>query len=486
MFESKQSNYWYDENSREFFVCAITSVSAQGPACKGDLVAHYPLIYRIDRDTNRKDLVYPDTASGQLTSVSAPGYVYDFVPDHDVNINISEIDKPHFSHNDQKNLYNITFRGRYADINDGFSIFSYTFQYADNQFVPVDARVFAPENKHLTDSYTFSGNNLNKRFFVDAADTTSSTTYFGILSAERPPNYRLRPYHDGDYLIFNSLLYTTNSTLVEPDSALPFGFNAGYIAQRCDSFPFKSSECIRVDFTCKSFIEQEQRGFLSTKTVSGTVPSVSSWRTITQYPLSGGERDGFAVFFYADDGTDVLLKGVGSSFGYTPTSATQLEAGGFYFPTDALTVSGFACVAFDVGGNFCTGFEGKEQGYNGTTYTTAPSTIGVRAGIDNDYKVIGRSAPITSVKICEYDTDFSAAVDRDFRVELMYGKKIVVSGKLSSDSSYTTLYTLDFDDLSNFDYEIPDAIRVGLVSSNGTYIHNFNLKSFEVKGTYDN
>lgn len=488
MFESKQSDYWYNESTREFFVCAITSVSAAGPACRGDFFAHYPLIYRIDRETNKKTLVYPSTSSAQVTSASAEGYVYNFVPDSAVDISIEEIDKPLFSYNEKQDLYNITFTGHYADKSDGLSIFTYTFQYVDEEFHNVDARVFVPESKNTSEKFTFESGHLNKRFFLGGTDNATTDSFFGTVTSERPPNYRIRPYHEDDYLTFNTITYPTTSTLVTADSALPMGYSAGFIAQRGDSLSYSTDSCIRVDFTCKSFVEDNQIGFLSTKTVSGTTPSASSFRAVAQYTLSADTADGFCVFFYTpevdenNNPVEVGLRGTSSSFGYTPASAIQLESGGFYFSTSGITLSGLVAVAFDIDGNFCTSAEGKSIGYDGTTYSQSASTIGVRGGADNDYKVLGRSGQISSMSLCETVTDPASAVDRDFRVELIRGDEIMVSGKLSTDSEYTVLYALNIADLPGYSYTKPPYVKVGLSSSTGTYVHNFKLKNFQVKG----
>jgi hypothetical protein len=94
MFEPKQSDYWFIENTNDFIVSTISSVSAAGlDPCKGDLVAMYPMVYKINRDTNKKKTLFP-SGSAQLTNLSAAGYIYSTVPNLSVDIDLDEISKP--------------------------------------------------------------------------------------------------------------------------------------------------------------------------------------------------------------------------------------------------------------------------------------------------------------------------------------------------------------------------------------------------------
>jgi len=54
-----QSDYWYIDKSREFLVCEISAVSGDTVPCLGELVAYVPYVYSIDKDTNKKTLLYP-------------------------------------------------------------------------------------------------------------------------------------------------------------------------------------------------------------------------------------------------------------------------------------------------------------------------------------------------------------------------------------------------------------------------------------------
>tara|TARA_E500000318_G_C3567534_1_gene216335 strand:+ start:2735 stop:4228 length:1494 start_codon:yes stop_codon:yes gene_type:complete len=494
MFQSKQSDYWFKEDTREFLVCAVTSVSAQGPPCKGDLIAHFPCIYSINKNTNKKKLIFPsditDCSSAQLTSESAPGYMYSFVPSESADINISEISKPIISYNEKSDLYNITYLGRYQSSSDGFSIFSYVFQYVDEYMKPIDSRVILPESKRRDLNFTFANGNIHRDFYVDGNSTATNTTVFGVNSnidiGERPPNYKIRPFHKGDDIVFNTAMYSVSCTELTANSSLPLGHSGGFITQTPNTLAYTTNHCIRVDFTCKSYSlpGNDQIGFLGTRTISGT--PLSSSRAIQQHTLSAGPAEGFCVFFYEQPDVDLKLdlNGVNSSMGYCPSTSTQLEEGGFDgWSTTGINLSGFVGIAFDIAGNFCTTTEGKPGSYNNTTYTQTMCSIGVRAGNDNNYKTIGQSTQITSIPLHETVTAAANATYKDFRVELsQMGRTIIVSGKISTDAEYTELYRLNMAKLVNFDFTVPKNIKVGLSCTTSLSVFNFELKSFKVEG----
>ena len=492
MFLSKQSDYWFKEDTREFLVCAITSVSATGPACKGPLIAHYPAIYSIDKKTNVKRLVFPndvDSISGaQLTDENAPGYVYSFVPEVSADINLSEISKPVITYNEKTDFYNITYLGRYTDSTDGFTIFTYTFQYVDEFMYPVYSRAIVPESKHTSSVFNYTGSNLHKDYFIQGNSTEGIDSFYGLNVDERPPNYKLRPMHKGNDILFNTALFTLTSTDVTATSSLPFGHSGGFIAKKKETASYKTDEYIRVDFTCKSYSLSgaDQKGLISTRSSNSTAP-LTATRSIKQYTLSAGPAEGFCVFFYTPSDTEELeLDGVNSSMGYCPSDSNQFEVGGFpAFETKGINLSGYVGVAFDLAGNFTTMTEGKPSAYDGTTFTQVPCSIGVRAGDDNNYVSLGRSSAITSVPLHETVSTASAAVYKDFRVELTKkSKTVIVSGKLSTDSTYTELYRINLNK-SNFNFTTPKVLKAGLTCTTSTSVFNFELKSFRIQGVAD-
>ena len=493
MFESKQSDYWYKEDTREFLVCAITSVSATGPVCKGDLIAHYPAIYSIDKKTNVKRLIFPNDVDSlsevQLTNENNPGYVYSFVPETSADIVLTEISKPVITYNEKTDFYAITYLGRYATTTEGFSIFTYTFQYVDEFMYPVYSRAIVPESKNSKLQFNYTGSNLHKDYFIEGNSTEGLDSFFGVNIDERPPNYKLRPMHKGNDLLFNTALFTLTSTDLTATSSLPFGHSGGFIAKKKDTTSYKTDNHIRVDFTCKSYSLPgiSQRGLISARNENLTSTPPSATRSIKQWTLSAGPAEGFCVFFYTpDDNEELALDGVNSSMGYCPSEINSFEVGGFpAFETKGINLSGYIGVAFDLAGNFATTYEGK-PGSIGTTYTQVPCSISVRAGDDNDYKAIGQSSAITTVPLHETVTDPANAVYKDFRVELsQLSKNIIVSGKLSTDTEYTELYRLDMSKIANFDFTTPKKLKAGLTSTTSTSVFHFELKSFKIEGVAD-
>ena len=492
MFLSKQSDYWFKEDTREFLVCAITSVSADGPICKGPMIAHFPAIYSINKETNVKKLLFPyDVSSAtdaQLTDENAPGYVYSFVPEVSADIDLNEISKPVITYNEKTDFYNITFLGRYSDSSDGFAIFTSTFQYVDDFMYPVHSRAIVPSSKNNSESFNYTSGNLHPDYFIAGNSTEGINSFYGDETDERPPNYKLKPMHkDGD-LAFNTATFELTSTDVSATSSLPLGYSGGFIAKKKETPGYKTDEYIRVDFTCKSYslAGNNQQGFLSTKSTNTTAP-LTATRSIKRYTLGNGPAEGFCVFFYTPSETEeVQLDGVNSSMGYCPSDFNLLEYNGFFaFNTRGINLSGYVGIAFDLAGNFATTTENKPGSHDGTTFTQVPCSIGVRCGADNDYKAIGQSSTITSVPLHETVSDAANAVYRDFRVELTKrSQTVIVSGKLSTDSTYTELYRIDLNKL-NLDFTTPKALKAGLTCTTSTSVFNFELKNFKVQGVAD-
>lgn len=496
MFESKQSDYWFKEDTREFLVCAITSVSANGPTCKGPLKAHFPAIYSIDKKTNVKRLLYPydvDTPSeAQLTDENSPGYVYTFVPETSADIDLSEISKPVITYNEKTDFYNITFLGRYSNSSDGFSIFTYTFQYVDEFMYPVYSRAIIPENKNSKLQFNYTGSNLHKDYYLHGNTTSAVDSFFNELNTdERPPNYMLRPMHRGNDLQFNTALFTLTSTDVTATSSLPFGHSGGFIAKKKDTASYKTKKGVRVQFTCKSYSlsGEKQLGLISTRSSSSSAP-LTATRSIKQYTLSAGPAEGFCVFFYTPSSTkDLELNGVNSSMGYCPAGMNAFEVNGYpAFKTNGVNLSGYVGIAFDIAGNFATTYEEK-PGSIGSTFTQAPCSISVRAGHEayfgqNKYKAIGQSSTVTTIPIHETVATANVATYKDFRVDLSNaGRTIVVTGKLPSEEEYTELYRLNMANIPNFDFTTPEKIKVGLTCTTSTSVFNFELKNFKIEGT---
>lgn len=521
MFEPKQSDYWFIEDTDDFLLCTVSSVSAESDdPCKQDPIAIYPVIYRINRDTNKKKTLFP-SGSAQLTTINEPGYVNNLVPEVSANINVTEISKPQISYNKTRDLYNITFTGKYSD-ND-LAIFSYVFQYNSNLMHLVDSYALVPEAKNHDVRFTFDNGNLHPDYIIKGNKTSNSDTFFGTGSSNFvdyvPPDYQLAPFHYGDDLRFASTVYSTASTELSGDDVLPISYAGGFITQKRLAKGVSTENCIRVDFTLKCYsITSTQKGLWSDSTATGSPLSAS--RNTTLYTLNTEDYlgEGFCIFFYEpqtelfpiyidtqnskgigyqdivgigtttvieDPGLSELeLNGVGKTMGYVPASANVVEYNALSpFKSNGIRAKGYLAICFDLAGFFCTIDDGMPDRYDGgTTFTQSSSTIGIRGGENNDYKVLGRSGQISSIPMHEWVASASAATYKYFRVELIKnGTFVKVLGKENEGDSFTLLYSLDIKDYYT---EVPKQLKAGLTFNTTNRIANFELNEFKVDGTF--
>lgn len=523
MFEPKQSDYWYIEDTDDFLLCTVSSISASSnDPCKQDPVAIYPVIYKINRDTNKKKTLFP-SGSAQLDSFLDPGYVNTLVPDVSSNINVSEISKPQISFNKTNSLYSITFTGKYSD-ND-FAIFSYIFQYNSSSMHLVDSYAFIPEAKNYNVRYTFDNGNLHPDYIIKGNTTSNTDTFFGTGSSDFlnyvPPDYQIAPFHFGNDLKFGSTVYSTTSTEYSGDGVLPISYSGGFITLKDSANGISTENCIRVDFNFKCYSLTNQQGFWSDVTVTG--PPLSASRNTTLYTLNTSDYlgEGFCIFFYepqteifpiyvdsqnstgigyqdivgignsipvTDDPKlkELELNGVGKTMGYVPASANVVEYNSLSpFRSQGIRAKGFLAICFDLAGYFCTTDEGMPGSYDGTTYTQSASTIGIRGGDNNGYKVLGRAsaASVATIPMHEWVASASAATYKYFRVELIKGGTFVkILGKSNEGDSFTQLYSLD---LKDYYTEIPKQLKAGLTFNTTTRIANFELNKFKVEGLTD-
>ena len=242
---------------------------------------------------------------------------------------------------------------------------------------------------------------------------------------------------------------------------------------------FSTENCITVDFTFKSYSLNNQP-YLETQAQSNN--ALSGKRTVALYGDVSVEGEGFCVFFYEPrteefpiyidtqeskgvgwedqvgigsisviedpNLSELELNGIGKTLGYVPASANRVEFNGIgVYDMSGIKASGFLAVSFDIAGDFCTSDDGMPEGYDGTTYTQSASTIGIRGGEDNDYKVLGRSSAITSIPIHERVATEGAASYKYFRVELIRKATAVkIMGRTSESNPFTLLYSLDLKD----------------------------------------
>ena len=442
-FASKQSDYWFIEETDEFLVCTVTSVSADFDGCYGDkLISIYPMLHKINRKTNKTDFLFPRTTSISAISTNDT-YVYSTVPDISSNIAIEEISKPIISYNEKTDYYNVTFLGKYTD--KDINIFTYNFQYADGLMHLLESHVLVPESKNPEAKFTFEDGYIHKDYTIDGITTAGFNSNLGLLfpyfsGGEIPPNYKIRPWHENNNLVFSKAIYSTISTKLEGNSALPMGYSGGYITHKSSAKALESDGVMRIEFTYKCFnLEENSQSNTLIPFVTG------AWGQVNNDPISAARGiatagqsinadnygEGFCVFLYepnteefpihviADDsrisynnidgiGTkkfisdpdnnELVLNGYGSGIGYSPASATYLEntdSGPNQFRVPGIKAKGYVGICFDISGLFCTTKDGKPGALPGTGLSTAINTsfrktIGVRGGYRQKYQALFR------------------------------------------------------------------------------------------------
>lgn len=495
MPSSIQSDYWYIDDTNEFLVCEVNEITGPSNPCLGQTRAFVPYIYSINKVTNNKTRLYPIN-DPQLTDETASGFdAFVLVPDCNSDFNFQEITKPLISYNEKNNLYNVSFLGKYADKNDGFALFNYIFQYVNEQVKIVRSVVVIPEDKKLSKKYTFENGHINTEFFIEgnsaqASFVGSDQEFFSNIS--RPISYKVKPVHFNDDLRFNFVNFDNGHTGTLANSALPLTNSGGFIAQRKSDLAYRTDNCIRVDFTCKSYSLNDQKGLYNNTEYDGT----SAARWVEAASLPSGPAEGFCVFFYEPTQKDstifenVNLNGVNSTMGYSPASALYVEPGRFPSTYTGISLPGYVAIAFDLNGNFATTSEGKPGYYtDGVTLSQTLCTIGIRGDKASGYKAISQSPTVSAVPLHEYVSTSSNAVYKDFRVELnKQCREIIISGKLNSSSDYIELHRLDMTRLPGYNLTVPSKLKVGLSSTTGggtnllPSVFNFELKSFRVKG----
>jgi len=148
MFEPKQSDVFYNEQTKQMFVCTVSSIS--GYKCKGSSEKIYgavPVIYKIDKDTNYKSRVYPrnlDTFLSDGSPQDQTSELFDLTPrctptNIESQTYFTSITKPLLNYNKTKDRYSVSFLGKYEATDSGFGIYNYIFQYIDNSFYLLDA-----------------------------------------------------------------------------------------------------------------------------------------------------------------------------------------------------------------------------------------------------------------------------------------------------------------------------------------------------------
>lgn len=517
MFESKQSDYWFIESTNDLLVCTVTSVSADGlKPCKGDLISIFPLIHKIDRKTNKKDFLYPPSSavssisadmSLTLSALSTEKFFYSTVAQTSADIEIGEITKPIITFNNKTDLYNISFLGKYNDNN--VSIFTYNFKYLDNQMELLGAHAIVPEEKNYTYKYTFEDGYLHPDYVIKGNDTTgfdsSFGIYFGIQQDEVPPNYQFKPFHFENYLKFAASPYATTVTEVTGNATLPLTWAGGFITQKRSAPALNTEEIIRIDLTCKSYSLTNQ-DLLNHDIYNDSTPYYRKVNTGS----SPGPGSGFCIFLYEPtsetvdvgigttsveiqglssfevledpDIKELSLNGYGPSMGYAPASATKLEPSGLIYRLAGIKAKGFVGICFDIEGSFGDSSYGLPPSYDGSTLTQVASSIAIRGGFENDYKLLDKTATLNPATFKMHDdvATRADAPDKDIRIEISNrGTKLKIFGKENS-NTYSLLHEVN---LANYFQSIPKFLKAGLSFNTSEKSSNFELKKFKVSGT---
>ena len=481
MFETKQSDVFYNEQTKQMFVCTVSSIS--GYKCEGSSERIYsavPIIYKIDQDTNYKSRVYPrdlDTFLSDGSTTSQNSELFDLTPRCTPNnvesqTQFTSITKPLLNYNKTKDRYSVTFLGKYSDLDDGFGIYNYIFQYIDTSFYLLDAKNYVPDKPsafHFLNGYISSD-------LITGGNTIRNYDDNWYADTVRTPNYLISPtyLHHNNSLGFN-LMQIDNDQFVDHiitgamtgDVQYPLMYSGGFITYNPKYTTFDPTHDIRVDFTARSFNVNPMTAFGSVQ--EDDPPSRWIEKYVLDDPTDAGS--GFCVYFHNDvqeDDATIVPNGVGSTLGYSSATENVNEVAGITQPVDGLFVergnigegrgepaNSFLGIGFDIEGDFCTTSEGKPGWVDGTvSFTTSPCSVGIRGNRRHDTKVL-TCIPMTTVaasavpmhtNTVSYPQGLAAADVPfvDYRIDLSEkGSRLTVYNKLTSDTDYNTILDLN-------------------------------------------
>ncbi len=333
-FTTKQSDVFYNEETKEMFVCTVSSVTAL--ACEGadeqTLYGAVPILYKIDKDTNYKSIVYPRNLSTFDTSSASD--IYGVTPTCPEGTNFTAITKPLIDYNKTKDRYIVTFLGKYTADSEGIGVSNFVFQNIDTNFYLLDAKIYIPKDKFTSNLYTFDNGRLNSDFIVGGNTVRNDNpSYFSDF--ERSPEYLIPPTHSdntsflsgSDSLGFNLMLFHTNTDTdtLTGNKQFPMMYSGGHIGYNPKYTAFDPEHSIRVDFRARCFNVPAMTAFYSTQS---TGVSASRWVENCDSPTGFGE--GFCVYFYENPtiGGYVIPNGTNTTLGYAKADYTLVEKAG--------------------------------------------------------------------------------------------------------------------------------------------------------------
>ena len=541
MFTTKQSDIFYNDQTKEMFVCKVSSISAK--RCEGseDIVyGALPIVYKINKETNYQSLIYPKNLDTFKDDIKSD--LYDLVPSNCYadGTNFAHVTKPLINYNKSSDRYSITFVGKYTATSDGFGVLNYIFQYIDTDFHLLDSEIYIPKAKATkTPPFTFNSGYLNSDLIIGGNklrwNEPVDTAY-----AERVANYVIKPTHldHNNSLGFNLIQYCPpkGQHCYLPTTKYPLLWSGGYITYNPKYTAFDPAYDIRVDFRARSFNVPSMTAYKSIQS-SNDDSEPSRWLD-TATALSGlsGAGSGFCVYFYnaptrhpiewVREGI-VEPNGIGSTLGYAIAGNVGTEDGGELTEVNGLVVNpsgniggqtgpdaeSFLGVGFDIRGDFCTTSESKEgwlsasdtfKAPTASTWTTSPCSVGIR-GNRNHYTRVLTCVPMVSVVAASAvpmheDASTSGGGDvafQDYRVDLTNkGTRVTVYNKLTSATDYNTIVQLDlnktygcvgYDAWGNIGEPLITnptltPLNVGLSFTTSEYCSYFELSSFEVTG----
>jgi len=542
MFTTKQSDIFYNDQTKEMFVCKVSSISAK--RCEGseDIVhGALPIVYKIDKDTNYQSIIYPKNLTTFITDNKSD--LYNLLPSqcYADDTDFSHITKPLINYNKSSDRYSVTCIGKYSAASDGFGIMSYIFQYIDTNFHLLDSKILIPKAKAIkTPPFTFKNGYLNSDLIIGGNPLRwgDSNTFFTVNS-ERFTDYLIKPTHimHNNSLGFNLIQSCISEGVpcLAGGPLYPFLWSGGYITYNPKYTAFDPNYDIRVDFRARSFNVPSMTAYRSRQS-DNAAAQPSRWIekvTSTSSPKLSGAGSGFCVYFYENPdegggatGTFVEPNGIGSTLGYAIAGNVGSEINGELTSVEGLVINlagnigsgsgpnadSFLGVGFDIRGDFCTTSESKEGWLSASdifkaptpsTWTTAPCSVGIR-GNRNHYTRV-----LTCISLSDTDgalvpmhedasTSDGSDVDfQDYRVDLTdKGTRVTVYNKLTGATDYNTVLQLDLNKTyGNVGYDAWGNIgeplitnptlaplNVGLTFTTSDFCSFFELSSFEVTG----
>ena len=534
-FSNKQSDIFYNDQTKEMFVCTVSAITAARCETGDTIYGALPIIYKIDKDTNYRQTIYPDNLDTFHTDENSD--IFKLTPPCPVeDLNFDSITKPLINYNKDTSRYSVTFLGRFASDVDGLVINNYIFEDVDSKFHLLKAKSLLPQNSlsAVNGRFTFDSGYLNSDLYLGGNTVRNqNASWFNPADGaeiERSPNYMVSPTHveSTSAIGFNLIQDHTDTAFdaLTGNKNFPLMFSGGYITVNPKYAAYDPRHTIRIDFRARSFNVPAPTAYASTQTVGN---SASRW--IQQYsPAGAGE--GFCVYLFEQPQKDryVVPNGVASTLGYSPADFNVVETAGSAQTTvglfernnwnpfketygcigDGQEANSFIGVGFDIAGNFGKTTEDKPGWFNVNTTTPSPCSVSIRGNRFTNNQIL-TSVDLSAVPgstAIPLHTSAADAVFVDYRVDLTNkGNRLTVSHKLTSSETYNTILDLRlnkiqgsyysttgnagnvdgsnmYDPWSGFQVQNDEypLLNIGLSFTTSTKVSQFELHSFEVKG----